>query len=155
MLSLLGRSALQFHPSFFISAALAVATAGRAHYSSTTDPEWTPTRQYANKGNEERARRLATDPEYRKRISAKRRVYFERNKAAVYVRHREYIAQNSDKIRAGVVAQRASRDFEKLYYAPKRARWASDDALRQRESLRLWVRKSWAAQDMVAGQEDG
>lgn len=127
MLSLLVRSALQSRPSFFIPTALAIATAGRAHYSSTTGPEWKPTHQHVNKSNECRARRSATDPEYRESLRDK---------------HRRYMSQNRDKIRARVAARKESHDYEKLYYAPSRARWASDDHHRRSECLRDWVTKN-------------
>lgn len=134
MLSLLYGSALQFRPSFFNSATRVVSTAGRAHYSSTTDPEWKPTHQYATKSNEIRARRFATDPEYRE---------------ALRVHHRGWIAQNRDKIRASVAKQVASRDFEKLYHAPRRARWASDNHYKQRASLRRWLEQRPWARDLT------
>lgn len=149
MFPLLCRSALQGQTCYLNSTARVVATVSRAHYSSTTNPEWTPTRQYANKITEERARRRATDPEYRERLVAQQRESRAKNKRAWYDYQREYAAQNIDKIRASVAAQKASRDFEKLYYAPLRARWASDDQFRQRESLRTWlVKKPWV-QDLT------
>lgn len=104
MFPLLCRSALQVQTCYLNSTARVVATVSRAHYSSTTNPEWTPTRQYANKFTQERARRLATDPEYRERLAARQRVFRAKNKEALYDYQREYAAQNIDKIRAGVAA---------------------------------------------------
>lgn len=143
MLSLLCRSALHSYPSSFISTALAVATAGRLRYSSTTDPEWSPTRQYKSKEGERIARHRATDPEYRERLLAYQAAQYQKHRLRRLAETRAFKAQHADEIRAKHVAAMASRDVEKLYNAPRRARWASDDRFKQKESLRVWVRQSW------------
>lgn len=98
-----------------------------------------------SKYREELARRRATDPEYRERLLDYARRNRQKYRPTINAKGRVYVAQNRDKIRASVAAQRAVRDFEELYYAPLRARRASDDHYRQREALRHWVmRRSWA-----------
>ena len=88
---------------------------------------------------EELARRRATDPEYREKLLEYSRRSRQKHRPTINAKNRAYIARNRDKIRASVATQKAVRDFEKLYYAPLRARWASDDHYRQREALRKWV----------------
>jgi hypothetical protein len=144
MISLLCRDIHHLCSSFFPSTARAVATAGRAYYSSTADHESSPARQYATKYNEERARRCATDSEFRENILAYGKAWYQKNRLTKNAKSRAYRAQHSDKVQASLAAQRTSRDFEKLYYAPTRARWASDDQYRQRVLLRKWIlAKPW------------
>jgi len=139
MLSLLCRAALGLRSSFSISTALAGAIAGCARYSSTSDSEWTPKRQYASKKSELDARRRATDPEYRARKDAVSKAWRESNKVAVADRDRLRSQRDPVRERARALRHRASHDYEQLYWAPLRARYASDHHYKQRESLRKWV----------------
>jgi hypothetical protein len=139
MFPLLCRTTRQVQFSLFNSVALAVTVTSRAHYSSTTDPEWTPKHHYTSKSSENHARRYATDPEYRERMSAYKKAWYSENKASHYVTTRAWRHQNSDRERARLLKHKSSHDYEKLYYARKRARWASDDHYKQRELLRDWL----------------
>jgi hypothetical protein len=140
MPSLLCRSALQLHSYFFTPTTLAVAVTGRAHYSSAANSEWAPTHQYASKANETHARRKATDPEYRgKSLALQTRLAYAR----------AYKAQHYDGIQAKSNARRSALDYDQLYYAKQRARYASDDHYKQRESLRTWVLRTPWVQDLT------
>jgi hypothetical protein len=139
MFSLLCRTSHQVQSSLFIPIARAITFTGRAHSTSTAGPEWRPTHQYASKSGEYKARRLATDPEYREKTSAQMREWRTKNRVAVIDYCRTWKQQNPDKQKAIVIRSKSSHDYEKLYYARKRALWASDDHYKQRELLRDWI----------------
>jgi hypothetical protein len=149
MPSLLCRSALQLHSYFFTPTTLAVAVTGRAHYSSAANSEWAPTHQYASKANETHARRKATDPEYRGKSLALQRAWRDRNAETRLAYARAYKAQHYDGIQAKSNARRSALDYDQLYYAKQRARYASDDHYKQRESLRTWVLRTPWVQDLT------
>jgi hypothetical protein len=139
MSSLLCRATRQVRFSLFNPTARAIAITGRAHSTSTTGPEWTPTHQYASKSSECNARRYATDPEFREAQLARVKAWREKNRGAVVDYQRMWRKKNPDKQEAMRIRSRLTLDYEKLYYARKRARWASDYQHRQRESLRTWL----------------
>jgi hypothetical protein len=55
------------------------------------------------------------------------REWYKKNKASRYVYDRAWHEENKDRERARLLKHKLSHDYEKLYYARKRARWASDD----------------------------
>jgi hypothetical protein len=144
MFSLLCRTTSQVQFSLFNSVALPVVITGRAQSTSTTGPEWTPTHQYASKSSECNARRYATDPEYRERQLARVKAWTEKNRVARGDYLRMWRMKNPDKQKAITIRSKSTLDYEKLYYARKRARWASDDHYKQREIMRNWLSlKPW------------
>jgi hypothetical protein len=149
MFSLLYRTSHHVQSSLFNSIARPVAFTGRAHSTSTTGPEWTPTRVYASKSSESNARRFATDPESRERKLAYMREWRKKNRAAIVDYCRAWRQQNPDKQEAKVIKAKSTHNFEKRYYAPKRARWASDFQYRRRENLAAWLRSRPQLRDLT------
>jgi hypothetical protein len=95
--------------------------------------------KYASKSSECNARRYATDPEYRERQLARVKAWTEKNRVARGDYLRMWRMKNPDKQKAITIRSKLTLDYEKLYYARKRARWASDDHYKQREILRNWL----------------
>jgi hypothetical protein len=161
MFSLLYGTFHQIQSSLFNPIARAIAITGRSYSASTTGSDWTLTHQYASRSNEREARRRATDPQYRERALAQMREWRKKNRVAIVDYGREWHKknraaavdcrrtwrqQNPDKQEASKIRSKLSHDYEKLYYSQRRARWASDEHYKQRESLRdcvsrnLWIR---------------
>lgn len=133
MLSVLPRITYRLQSASLSSTASPLAVLGRVNYSSLPDSGWTPTHRYSNKYNEARARRIATDPEYRESIRARRAKWLENNRDENNAKGRQYKKE-----------KRLIFDFDQHYYASQRYRWASDHHYHQRESLRGWITKnSW------------
>ncbi|CAD0107998.1 unnamed protein product [Aureobasidium uvarum] len=153
MRSLLHTVTLDCRPSFVISTASSVGVLGRAHYSSTTEPEWTPTRQYASKSSEIQAQRYATDPKFRAQTQAYMRARYQKNKEEMKARYeenkeerlvymRKYLKKHPEKAQTTWHRYRSTPNFDQRYNAPRRARYASDHHLRQMSGLRQWVRNN-------------
>ncbi|KAG9855091.1 hypothetical protein KCU98_g4180, partial [Aureobasidium melanogenum] len=133
MLSLLSRITHRLQSSFLSSTASPLAVLGRVNYSSLPESNWTPTHQYSNESNEARARRIATDPEFREYIRAQYAKWLENNRDKTNAQKRQYTRE-----------RRLSFDYEQHYHAAKRYRYASDHHYHQRESLRSWItQNSW------------